>query len=649
LRASGRRLAGSVSPGGDGPHRAGDSRASRHHAHKGQRRRPRDPFPPDIAFLTAYGVPDEELDRAARLAEHHRTVPSHELFAAGLDHRRYWSALADHLGLAYVDDLSGMSIVANAGMLVTDAVRLAASVMVRDKGGVVLVLAPQHDEIALLARHLAETPALASRIRIATPDAIRAFLVAQRHTALTHYAVNRLARVLPRISASRLGQARGASGPIALVAAALALALLSPATAVKAAGLLATAFFFNCSLWRMAAALRRARGLRLEPVSDPHLPCYTVLVPLYREAAIAPDLVRNMKRIDYPRSKLQILIIVEADDRETRATVARHAVTHPFEIVVVPPGAPRTKPKALTYALPFARGELVAVFDAEDRPEPDQLRRAAAAFRERPDLGCVQARLTPDNEGSWYARMFALEYAANFDVLLPALADWGVPMPLGGTSNHFPRVLLEKVAAWDPFNVTEDADLGIRLARFGHRSATIFSRTYEEAPVTIRQWLPQRRRWIKGWMQTVTLCLGKGIPQSLRLSLRQQLAVHGILSAGVLGLLLYPVSLVVVAAAAVAALNGHWPAGSFAWALLTLNLTNLFAVLAAAILSAARGLRAAGAAHLIWHIPFLPAYWALMSFAAWQALFQFFRRPSEWEKTTHGVARDRRKRRPALP
>jgi cellulose synthase/poly-beta-1,6-N-acetylglucosamine synthase-like glycosyltransferase len=206
-------------------------------------------------------------------------------------------------------------------------------------------------------------------------------------------------------------------------------------------GLLATAFFFNCSLWKMAAALRRARGLRLEPVSDPHLPTYTVLVPLYREAAVVPDLVRNMKRIDYPRSKLQVLIIVEADDRETREAVARHAVAHLFEIIVVPPGTPRTKPKALTYALPFARGDYVAVFDAEDRPEPDQLRRAAAAFRERPDLGCVQARLTPDNEGSWYARMFALEYAANFDVLLPALADWGAPLPLGGTSNHFPGIM----------------------------------------------------------------------------------------------------------------------------------------------------------------------------------------------------------------
>jgi cellulose synthase/poly-beta-1,6-N-acetylglucosamine synthase-like glycosyltransferase len=340
-----------------------------------------------------------------------------------------------------------------------------------------------------------------------------------------------------------------------------------------------------------------------------------------------------------------VLLIVEADDDETRAAVARLATAPLFEIVVVPPGEPRTKPKALTYALAFARGDLVVVFDAEDRPEPDQLRKAAAAFRERPQLGCVQARLTPDNEGSWFARMFTLEYAANFDVLLPALADWGAPMPLGGTSNHFPRALLEKVAAWDPYNVTEDADLGIRLARFGYRSATIFSRTYEEAPVTFRQWLPQRRRWIKGWMQTVALSLGDRIPRGLRLPLVRQLAVHGILSAGVLGLLLYPVSLITVTWAVIAVANGRWPLEPELWPLLALNFGNLVAVLAAAVISALRGLGAAGARHLAWHIPFLPLYWALMSFAAWQALFQFFRRPSEWEKTAHGVARDRRKRR----
>jgi cellulose synthase/poly-beta-1,6-N-acetylglucosamine synthase-like glycosyltransferase len=304
----------------------------------------------------------------------------------------------------------------------------------------VLLLAPNVDEIALLERRLEETPALAERICIAAPEMMRAFIVAARYAALAHYAVTRLARVLPRLSAKSRWSLRIARGPTALVAAVLALSLLAPVATVKAAGLLGTLFFLNCSIWKLTAAFGRQRPLRLEAVPPDRLPAYTVLVPLYREAPIVPDLVKHLRALDYPAAKLQVLLVLEADDHASRAAVLRHADSPPFEVVIVPPGGPRTKPKALTYALPFARGDLVAVFDAEDRPEPDQLRKAAAAFREWPDLGCVQARLAPDNEGSWYARMFAVEYAANFEVLLPTLARFGMPLPLGGTSNHFPGI-----------------------------------------------------------------------------------------------------------------------------------------------------------------------------------------------------------------
>lgn len=208
--------------------------------------------------------------------------------------------------------------------------------------------------------------------------------------------------------------------------------------------------------------------------------------------------------------------------------------------------------------------------------------------------------------------------------------------------------MLEKVGAWDPYNVTEDADLGVRLARFGYPSATIYSRTYEEAPVTFRQWLPQRRRWIKGWMQTVAVLLGRDVSRGLRLPLRQQLAVHGILTAGVVGLLLYPASLVVAATAIAAIAGGHYPGDLLSRALLALNIGNAAAVLLAAAVSALRGLAAARILHLARNVPLLPLYWALMSLAAWQALFQIFRQPSAWEKTTHGVARRRRAPRPSF-
>jgi hypothetical protein len=473
--------------------------------------------------------------------------------------------LADDMGLRFAVHLDNAELIAHPEFLTTEAVRQATSMLVAISGEVVLVRAPTAEEIPRLHNLLRETPALSGRVRIAAPETIRSFLVKRRHHVLSYYAVNRLSQTLPRFSAKRLGAGAGSGSPRTLASVALGLLLLSPANAVHALLLLSTLVFTNCSFWKLAAALRVARPLRLEPVPDAALPTYSVLVPLYREAAVVRDLLRHLQRLDYPVSKLQILLILEAGDEASARAVARHAASPAIEVIVVPPAGPRTKPKALTYTLPFVRGECVVVFDAEDRPEPDQLRKAAAAFHAHPELGCVQARLQPDNRGSWLARMFTLEYAANFEVLLPALASWRLPLPLGGTSNHFPRNVLEAVGAWDPFNVTEDADLGIRLARFGFDVATIQSRTYEEAPVRFRQWLPQRRRWIKGWIQTSLLCLGGHVPRGLRLSLPQRLAIHGIMSAGVLGLLLYPLSFVVILTTAAALLRGEWPVGPWEW------------------------------------------------------------------------------------
>lgn len=574
-----------------------------------------------------------------RLAAGRGTTPSAELFAAGLDPELYYAWLAADLGVGFAADLAGARPVRRGD----DSVPAHANAaLVRLGKDVLHVIAPRPDEIGPLRSRLRAEPRLVRRIRVASPRTIRTALVTREHEALAIRSVRRLAAELPPLSAQHLGRRRGAEGTVALSAAALAMALVAPAATFATAALLLTLFFYNCAVWKLAAAFGRQRPLRLERVPDSKLPTYTLLVPLYQEADIVEDLIRHLGGLDYPTAKLQVLIVLEADDRASRAAIDREKLPPHFETIVVPPVGPRTKPKALTYALAFARGDIVVVFDAEDRPEPDQLRKAAAAFRERPDLGCVQARLIPDNRGTWLARMFTIEYAANFEVLLPGLARLGVPLPLGGTSNHFPRSILERVGGWDPYNVTEDADLGIRLARFGYPTATIFARTYEEAPIRLNQWLPQRRRWVKGWMQTVVLSLGNRIPPRLRLPLRQQLALHGVLSAGVLGLLLYPLSLAVLTWTLLAALRGEWPAGAFAWSLLLMNLGNAVAVLTAAIVSSLRGLAAIGALRLAFHLPLLPVYWALMSLAAWQALIRYYSRPSEWEKTRHGVARDRR-------
>ena len=206
-----------------------------------------------------------------------------------------------------------------------------------------------------------------------------------------------------------------------------------------------------------------------------NLPLYTILVPLYREANMLPSLVEAMCALDYPKEKLDILLVLEEDDGETIAAARALDLDDCFEIVCVPQAEPRTKPKACNYALAFARGEFIVIFDAEDRPEPDQLKKAVAAFRANPpQIACLQARLNFYNASeNFLTAMFALDYALWFDFLLPGLDRLGVPMPLGGTSNHFRAGALRAIHGWDPYNVTEDADLGIRLAQMGYRVATL--------------------------------------------------------------------------------------------------------------------------------------------------------------------------------
>jgi cellulose synthase/poly-beta-1,6-N-acetylglucosamine synthase-like glycosyltransferase len=607
----------------------------------------RNALTPDIAFLARRGVPEKVLRSASRLAVLRGTWPSQELAAFGFSRTRYFTALAADLGVAFLPDLDGAELVAGAGIPSIALLRRASLAMVRIGGAEVLAVAPGPDAIGPLAEHLRSVPSLARRIRIVSPETLRAFLAARRHRALRHYAINRLAMALPRLSARRLIEPRGR--PPALLAALLAAFLLGPETTTGIAGLFLSMFFLNCCAWKLAAALHCPSSDTFEALPTAALPTYTLLVPLYREASIVPGLLQALTALDYPESKLQILIILEADDRESRRAVAAHAASPLIEVVIVPPGEPRTKPKALTYALAFARGDMVVVYDAEDRPEPDQLRRAAAAFAKRADLGCVQARLIPDNEATWFSRMFALEYAANFEVLLPALASFRAPLPLGGTSNHFPRKILEEVGGWDPFNVTEDADLGVRLARFGYRSATIVSHTFEEAPERFAQWLPQRRRWIKGWLQTALLAVRGPVSKSLRLSIRERFAFHGVVSAGVVGLLLYPAAFYLIFSATEALARGELPMSWWQWTMLTVNTINLSAVLLTAAISSWRGLAAVGKARLAWLIPLLPLYWALMSFAAWQALVQLIRDPWRWEKTEHGVASRPRRGRGGAP
>jgi hypothetical protein len=374
-------------------------------------------------------------------------------------------------------------------------------------------------------------------------------------------------------------------------------------------------------------------------VADEEAPVYSVLVPLFREGGVLPCLLQALEALDYPRAKLEVLLVLEAADLDTQAALSSLHLPPAFRTVIVPEGGPRTKPKALNYALQLARGDYVVVYDAEDRPESDQLRRALAMFRRGPPrLGCVQAQLNTYNPraGWFFTQQFTLEYSALFDAILPALARLGLPVPLGGTSNHFRRETLVAVGGWDPFNVTEDADLGFRLARRGWRTAVLQSTTWEEAPVNFARWFRQRTRWLKGWMQTYLVHTRQPVRLCAELGLRGALGFHVLMGGLVFLALMHPlfyVGLAYHAASGQLLAPAETPAGAALWAVAWVNLAAGY--LTAMVVGAVSVWRR-GHPGLMWSALSMPLCWLLVSAAAYRALWQLATNPYLWEKTEHG-------------
>ncbi len=337
--------------------------------------------------------------------------------------------------------------------------------------------------------------------------------------------------------------------------------------------------------------------------------------------------------------KLEVLLIVESIDAETRAALRASRLEPHMRVLVVPDGEPRTKPRACQYALQFARGEYVVVYDAEDAPEPDQLRRALQALRAAPDrLGCLQAQLNIYNSGaSWLTRQFTIEYTALFDCILPTLERLELPVPLGGTSNHFPRAVLLAVGGWDPYNVTEDADLGIRLARAGWQVGVLSSTTWEEAPPIFSVWRGQRTRWLKGWIQTYGVHMREPRRLWRELGARRFLGFQVLMGGLILSALVHPWFYALLALDLWQGRLLGVPGSVFGQSLLWIGIFNLIAGYVSAIglgaVAAARRGRPGLAAHAI----LMPVYWLAISFAAYRALAQLITAPYYWEKTEHCV------------
>ena len=429
-----------------------------------------------------------------------------------------------------------------------------------------------------------------------------------------------------------------------LVAAGL---LMVPTRTAVIVSALVNSVLFVFVLFHFVVAMAGAKREHVQAISpeevqalrDDELPMYTVLVPVYREANVVPHLIENLRNLDYPASKLEILLLIEEDDEETLAAAKAARPPETVAFIVVPNGLPKTKPKACNVGLLFARGEFLTIYDAEDRPEPDQLKKAIVAFRKgSPDLVCVQAALNYYNATeNLLTRMFTLEYSYWFDYVLTGLDRLRLPIPLGGTSNHFRVDRLRELGGWDPFNVTEDADLGIRAAARGYRVGVINSTTWEEANNHVGNWIRQRSRWIKGYLQTVLVHTRHPLRLVRTAGIRNTfgfvLLIGGAPFAFLSLIPLWSLTLTWIVT------RTHAFDILFPPVVLYISLYNLLIGNGVMIYL---GMLAGFKRRRYQLVPFAllnPFYWILHSIASYKAVWQLITKPFYWEKTRHGLSR----------
>jgi len=630
-------------------------------------------YPDDIGFATAIGIlpapspPPEELQVPARLmteahlfrrlglpkplistmlvrAKRNGTSLEAEMLASGaVREDTYYEALAEILDIPFlpqldpaeVEDLPG----ADTQLVEPTVVRLR-----HPSRAPTTAIVPSAERLGYFGERLAHSPILRTMMAATTPTALRTALWQAGRDRRLRDTVDDLFATMPEASAritlrGRQGFFTGSALTLLLV-----LAVVAPLLAALLLHIVLSLLFFGTFLIRLVALLAKwrqeKRAVAPPPPARPR-PVYSVFVALYREADVVPQLIETLNKIEWPAARLDIKLICEADDQETLDALALTRLGPQFEVVEVPPGRPRTKPKALSYALGAARGEYLVIYDAEDRIDPMQLEEAWRTFEAGPaHVACLQAPLVVTNaQESWLSALFALEYAGLFRVLLPRLAAAGLPMPLGGTSNHFRTRVLQDVGGWDPYNVTEDADLGLRLYRLGYRCGTITRPTYEEAPTGQDAWLGQRTRWFKGWLQTWLVLMRHPSRLVQDMGLWPSLVFQVLIGGLILSSLAHPLILAYLGLITWSLFfQSAFLVGPLEFTLFTIDIINIFGSYAVFIALGRGGMSGGEQKAVGKHWMKTPIYWLLLSLAAWRAVGELRRNPFFWNKTAHRPA-----------
>ncbi|MEA2977329.1 MAG: glycosyltransferase XagB [Alphaproteobacteria bacterium] len=588
-----------------------------------------------------------QLDEAVRLAETWNVRLGDAILARNwIRPDVYYQALANYYDLPFVDlgnEPPDASLVVAA-----DADSYTQRLLMpwrRRDGRIVIATAEPGPETILFARQRWGTA-----IEFAVTSKFDIVWAVQTAFAdvLSHRAVYELAERDPEMSASQVFAPAQIIVAYALLTIFLAGLALAPIATLIVLNVAMGIFYLGNFLFKgLLVAIGGSRSpepdlaiaMLARQLRDEDLPVFTILVPMFREPETLPILAHALRQLDYPLGKLDIKIVLEAGDQATLDVAKTLGLEGVFEIIQVPASVPQTKPKACNFALRFARGEYLVIYDAEDRPEPDQLRKVVATFQQSPpEVACLQCRLNYYNASeNWLARMFTLDYSLWFDQMLPGLERLNIPIPLGGTSNHFKIKVLRELHAWDPFNVTEDADLGLRLTQKGYRVRVVDSTTFEEASCHSGNWIRQRSRWMKGYMQTFLVHTRR--PEHLWRTIGPLgfLGFVFFIGGTVLSGLFNPIFWMLYLVWVIALTTGADVV--FPQVLLFLSLFNLLAGNGAFMYLSMLAPIRRGWLTLIPYSLTVLGYWVLISIAAYRGLWQLLRNPFYWEKTQHGVSK----------
>jgi glycosyltransferase involved in cell wall biosynthesis len=512
------------------------------------------------------------------------------------------------------------------------------ALVLRDAQGSPRIVSDGADSLAVLRAAL--PPALAQARNLVAPRAA----VQARIAALWRDDLRDMAAARTNTHESCRGWGAQAGLRLRLTCAALvvicALCLLFPVAVFGALAAWAVLTLVVAAALKVAAFVAATGAPGGDPALPPPgvpLPRVSILVPLYRETEIAHALVARLSRLTYPKCLLDVILVLEEEDRLTQETLATIDLPPWIRPVIVPDGQPRTKPRAMNYALDFCQGEIIGIFDAEDAPDPDQITQVARRFKSAPpDLACLQGVLDYYNpRQNWLARCFTIEYATWFRTIMPGMARLGLALPLGGTTLYIRRNLLERLGGWDAHNVTEDADLGFRLARHGWRTEMIGTVTEEEANCRPWAWIKQRSRWLKGYMTTYLVHMRS--PRRLRAQMgaRRFWGFQAHFVSAVSQVLLAPVlwSFWLVLLGLPHPLDGVLARGTMAGiGALFLTVEALNMLIHAQAVSGRRH------RHLIPWVPTMHFYAPLAAVAAYKALYELVLRPFFWDKTAHGLS-----------